>query len=80
MSSFNIWRIKNRWKRAVVAWMIGPPVLLGLLVLTVTLSVIDAAWWSSKEMVRRFTDTFNAAEWNDLLPPLWRAMTAREAA
>lgn len=68
-AKWNIWRIKNRWARAVVAWAVCPPVLLFLLFMNTLVALVSAAEQFWFEMTKR--------DWPDLVKPIFRAMLAR---
>lgn len=75
-SRWNIWRVKNRWLRAVCTLFVMLPFLVFMVVLFAVLSVVvgmieggRSAWWA-------FTKHQDA----DIYRNFWRALTLREAA
>ncbi len=74
--TFNIWRIKNRWLRAGVAWVvvIGIAAFLAFaFAVTAIIGAIRGLWEGPVE----FIDGFD--EWRDLGGNAWAAMTAKDA-
>ena len=72
---WNIWRIKNRWIRAVFTALVMAPLIVVIFALTVLASIGDgiiegarSAWWC-----------FNKSHHTDIYRLAWRAVTLREA-
>lgn len=72
---WNIWRIKNRWLRAVFTALVMAPIVLFLFVFCAALSILDGvieggkhAWW-----------VFNRDHDTSIYASFWRAVTLREA-
>lgn len=81
MTKWNIWRIKNRWLRAAVAW---PGVILtaiGVLIFIAFGTVYFAVVGAGRRVADAYADGFGAAErkeWASVISTAWAAMTAKD--
>lgn len=77
---WNIWNIKNRWVRAIIAWLLVlallPLAIVGLSILCLLFTLVGAYRGIKDE----FQDAFSPRGWVELAAIMWRAMTARESA
>ena len=76
MNGWNVWRIQNRWFRALVTWLIGPPLVVVIGVIVLTCAIIEGVMTAASELGREIT----RRTWPDIVRPMWQAMLAKGAA
>jgi hypothetical protein len=74
---WNIWRIKNRWLRAAVAW----PFAIGCAAVMAALALVLIVVFAVKGVWDGLADVFDAkerADWAQVFHAAWAALTGRD--
>lgn len=74
---WNIWRIKNRWLRAAVAWPLAIVTVVTLAVVGLVMIIVFAA----RGVWDGFVDVFDAkerADWALVFHAAWAALTGKD--